>query len=66
MKVRENRLDTAGNQQGVPNGGVINGVVVEIMYNKEDMEPPDETGRAALIDEIRTEPFVVWYVSIKI
>ena len=50
MKVRENRLDTAGNQQGVPNGGVINGVVVEIMYNKEDMEPPDETGRAALID----------------
>ena len=65
-KVRGNLLDTTGNQKGVPNGRVRNEEVVEIMYNKEDREPPDETDRAARIDEIRTEPFVVWYVSIKI
>ena len=35
------------------------------MYNKEDRETPDETGRAALIDKMKTEPFAVWYGSIK-
>ena len=47
-------------------GRVTDEEVVEIMYNKEDREPPDETGRAVLIDEIRMEPFMVRYGSTKI
>ena len=54
--------------QGIRRGYTTEGNkndVVEIMYNKEDREPPDEADRAALIDEIRTEPFAVWYGSKK-
>ena len=59
------RLNDVGSQQRILNEEARydegNDEGMEIVYDKEDREPPDGIGKVALADEKWTEPLAVWY-----
>ena len=54
----ESEEDTVKNNQGSDE-------VVEVTYDREDREQSDGMGMVDFADEMGTEPFAVWYGSIR-